>query len=988
MSRASDNGAPHRGSGSRYSVTVTKRDLDTFVSRLREKNYSKATVAIRTTVGWDDDTTWGIGDDAVSVTSCTTPLQLRAAIDARDTAPGGEGGSADTRGTAPWRFFLTPLGDDDLPLDLREKLVPYLRVYLPDPSENLRTRFAATRQRSGVVADARDIPAILAFLDNLDAHVTPAPAGLLSASHLNGELTRIGLFDSVARHGGLDDESSINTLADLIEWSQREGADGAWHRFTRQLPDEVVDAAIDSLAKDLGPDAGAALRHLRSHGPAHLMAFGLAGEVLVPAPGCDEVLRAKAEGKFEMLTGLRGFELTELKAWSEATRRAFARLDDERKNVAATAQAIVVDDLAAADLLISSTVLPAGLDARYDSFADALDKQLDAIRHRTGPGSRAGNATANLIAAQHAVHAHHAAVGTRDTDTVDACVRLIQWLATDTGTDDRSLSAWLTFYRDELSWVDSCLNAAWWRQSNRRLGDVAAKLATIVRERRVTFDRAFAAAVAKHGTRTPAQPAALMIEEILSRVVEPLLTVKDTTPADQSTNDPPSAVRPMLFLVLDGCSAAAANDLVQSIMSTYPGTWNELLPADDRLRTALAALPTVTTTSRASLLSGAITRGGQNVEKKNFTARLASSAGGNDKVVLLHKNDIATGINDRVRDLVEDTAGAPVVGAVLNTIDDSLASDSPMNKKWRIGDIGFLPELLEGAARVGRTVVLVSDHGHVPERHTGGMTAGTDATSARWRPADGTAPDADEVLVDGDRVMAGQDHYGDDVHRAILAIDEDRRYTAKAAGYHGGLSPAEACVPVTVLTQAPTDFADNTVYPGDVLLRSTRFPSWWEIRDPEVHAPAPARDTKRRTPSSAAAKSEPSLFDASGFDANGKVTVDSSEKPDAPVRDSFSELISSAESTLRDQFQAHQVTGRRLVDVVDLLRDIDRNNRRMPVAALKARWELVPLQLQGVIAELRRVVNMDGVEVLTVEGTDLVLNSEMLFSQFGTGKGR
>ena len=60
----------------------------------------------------------------------------------------------------------------------------------------------------------------------------------------------------------------------------------------------------------------------------------------------------------------------------------------------------------------------------------------------------------------------------------------------------------------------------------------------------------------------------------------------------------------------------------------------------------------------------------------------------------------------------------------------------------------------------------------------------------------------------------------------------------------------------------------------------------------------------------------------------------------------------------------------------------------MPVAALKARWELVPLQLQGVIAELRRVVNMDGVEVLTVEGTDLVLNSEMLFSQFGTGKGR
>ena len=106
------------------------------------------------------------------------------------------------------------------------------------------------------------------------------------------------------------------------------------------------------------------------------------------------------------------------------------------------------------------------------------------------------------------------------------------------------------------------------------------------------------------------------------------------------------------------------------------------------------------------------------------------------------------------------------------------------------------------------------------------------------------------------------------------------------------------------------------------------------------------------------------------------------------MRDSFSALVSSAESTLRDQFQARPVTDRTLTNVVDLLRDIDRNNGRMPVATLKARWELVPLQLQGVIAELRRVVNMDGVEVLTVEGTDLVLNSEMLFSQFGTGKGR
>lgn len=948
---SSTTNATHRGSRSRYSVAVTKRDLDTFVSRLREKQYSKATVAIRTTAGWDDVPSWGTGADAITVTTCNTALQLRAALRRDDLAD-----------SAPWRFFLTPLGDDDLPLDLREKLLPYLRVYLPDPSENLRTRFAATRQHSGVVTDARDIPAILSFLDAIDAKVTPSPAGLLSAAHLNAELTRVGLFEAAAQHVFNTGATTVDTLTDLLEWSQRDGAASAWQRFTEHLPDAVIDSAITWLTDYFGPESGAAMRHLRAQGPERLMSLGLAGEVLIPASGTNESVRAKAEGKFEMLAGLRTFETTELTAWAAAAGRAFSRLDDERKVVATSAHAIVTEDLAAEELLVSSTVLPSGLDARFTAFANALDAYLATTNHGNHAGT--GNATATLLAANRAVHAHQASTGNRDTDTVDACVRLVQWLASFTPTINRPLPAWMSFYRDELSWVDSCLNAAWWRQSNRRLGEVAPTLAEFVRERRSYLDRQFSIAAAAHGTKSAPQSPTLMIEDVLSRVVEPLLTRKDGD----------AAAPPLLFIVLDGCSVATINDLVQSIMSAYPGTWNELLPDDDALRTALAVLPTVTTSSRASLLSGAITRGGQNAEKKNFTAMLAPLVGGEDKVVLAHKNDIATGINDTIRNLIEDTARTPVVGAVLNTIDDSLSSDSPMNKTWRVDEIAFLPELLHGAARVGRTVVLVSDHGHIPERHLSTITPGGEATSARWRPADGQPAGEKEMLVDGDRVIAGENAYGDEIHRAILAVAEDVRYTGKAAGYHGGLSPAEACVPITVLTQTPSNFAGNPAYPGEVLLRSTRFPSWWEIKDPDTQVPT--------TPSQSTLPQPESHAEMSLLNLDGTPTVE----PAKPERDSFSELARGTGTTLNRQFKPESVANRTLNDVVDLLRDIDANHGRMPVSALKNRWALTPIVLQGVIGGLRRMVNMDGVEVLTVEGTDLVLNSEMLFAQFATTK--
>src|SRR5699024_3012201 len=91
-----------------------------------------------------------------------------------------------------------------------------------------------------------------------------------------------------------------------------------------------------------------------------------------------------------------------------------------------------------------------------------------------------------------------------------------------------------------------------------------------------------------------------------------------------------------------------------------------------------------------------------------------------------------------------------------------------------------------------------------------------------------------EVLVRGSRVDGGE---------AVLAVDELLRYTDLKAGYHGGASPAEAVVPVAILSPA------DPVAP----LREapTQTPTWWnsplvvesEEPDPWAGMSAPGEET-------------------------------------------------------------------------------------------------------------------------------------------------
>src|SRR5699024_1599752 len=130
-----------------------------------------------------------------------------------------------------------------------------------------------------------------------------------------------------------------------------------------------------------------------------------------------------------------------------------------------------------------------------------------------------------------------------------------------------------------------------------------------------------------------------------------------------------------------------------------------------------------------------------------------------------------------------DTSGLEVVAAVLNAVDDELGAGDPGRPPWRPSRVTYLEELLRAAEASGRVVVLTSDHGHVVERRDGELRRFPDATSPRWRPADGAPAGEGEVTLQGERVLSGG--------KIIAPWKESLRYLPAQSGYHGGASAAE-----------------------------------------------------------------------------------------------------------------------------------------------------------------------------------------------------
>ena len=270
---------------------------------------------------------------------------------------------------------------------------------------------------------------------------------------------------------------------------------------------------------------------------------------------------------------------------------------------------------------------------------------------------------------------------------------------------------------------------------------------------------------------------------------------------------------PVLLLLVDGMSWAVFRELVSDIKSH---DWIDLGfgPTPKRL-IGLAALPSVTEVCRTSLLCGKLRRGQASDEVQGFATHPALVAASQPGFApkLFHKaaleGDEDSSLAGDIRQALANKKQR-VVGIVINAVDDHLDKGDQIDAVWTMQHIRVLEPILAEAGAAGRLVILLSDHGHVLDRQTECREA-TDGL--RWR-RPGGAVTKDELEVSSPRVVMP------DGGRVVVPWSERLRYGSKKNGYHGGATPQEMLIPISILwpeLDVPEGFGELPV----------ELPSWW-----------------------------------------------------------------------------------------------------------------------------------------------------------------
>ena len=865
-----------------------------------------------------------------------------------------------------WVVVLTDLGGE-LPTGVLEHLLPECRVIGLDPWQTLRFLFRATRQEFALLAPVGGgsgtqlAYAALRALNPESAEgnlLPPAPGGVLTNDHLFSVLVKRAL--------GLDGEIGAHQLA---VWSMN---DVASERFSSWVTTEDSDLATQMLAwvaRKIGLLGDVFVEVMRRVGPQDIVPLGLVAALLddtastataFPAPN-DVLVRTRTL----LEVHLGGHQLTEqhLIAWGNVATLAMAEIPYGNAVLRRTEH--LVATLGATTLVGRSDVLPAALGPRIARLAQMLrDAGLS-------PSNTARDRVENVWADVLAHNESHADTrfAPRDVQVAAAAVRLWRWHLVE-GEQPASLADWIDYYRRELAWVDAAVNDAYTGAHEQTLAQFADLVVTAVRSRRAEQDRAFAGLLAGAGAyRETTAHAPLYVEDVLDRIIEPL-TVARTLPLGGQ-----EARAPVLLVLADGMSSSVANEVVADALQRRRPQWQECRLVSTDVTAALAVMPTLTEFSRCSLFSGKLQRGQASAEIRGFNSWLSAHGMPPMGKTLFHKGDLdavsrGNALASEVRTAVEDTKHRPIIACVLNDIDDALDRSDPIGTTWDISSFKHLDPLLNAAAAVGRIVVLLSDHGHVPERREQPSVQRGQQISARYRMADGVEPadvPPDEVLVDGPRVLS-------EGNRAVLAVDEQVRYTALKAGYHGGASPAEAVIPISILVNGPI--------PEDLGLEAAQsgMPGWWSAQ-PTQTPPPPSTGPMVPAPSMKT-PTRPSPQDAGLFDTNTLEPFDDT-RPTVAVpdgRDLVDELLRS--SLFNHQFQSF---GRYLKrpQLGALIRESVAAGGLLPLTKAAQLLGVKATRVGGAMSLVAQVLNTDGVEVLTVSGTDLVLKQGLMFEQFG-----
>lgn len=908
------------------STAPTFNQVKAQVRAIREAVRRDAHVfGIHSTGRWTGDSVRMEDGETWHIAQCDSPLQMREVLQSVNTSDGTT-------------VLITPLSDQQVDDDIllrvaRRRLIPL------DSWQIVKSLFDARSVDPRIACQRWIAEQLLASIP--PEGYSPAAGGFLSAE----SVWQILLARDFGMTFGQPD------LLALLRWSMDTGN----VQRLRSVDNNYRDAAVAWLQQNIGPAAEPVLHCIVNNERPDAIPIALAAGVIYHPDAKGKI--DKAAGRFEKYLHQQDIEDGLLKRWhAAATEVVTVQLQDRREKTAVLERAdAILRDVQADDFAYLSRTSPLGLSQRLARYGMVLQESLKshgregvvATSLPDGRGSIAALTTARQFILDHELSRSEL----RRLERVEMSLRLVRWLAANDGgvSEPTSLAEAARQQLVEDGFVDWARLTLRGGDPVRELSEAYAALWSRVRDVREQQSRRFAELLRDWTASGGNNDGLIPVERALDDLVTPL-----------------AAQSPVLLIVVDGMSTAVFRELINDITRQ---DWLELAPeGHDVVDPALATIPSVTEVSRSSLLSGTLTQGSARTEKTAFAAHpgLLSHSRSTAPPILFHKlvlqeSDDDTSLASEVRNAIASSRRR-VVGVVVNAVDDHLLKGEQVDMRWTRDTIKVLPTLLFEARAARRTVIMLSDHGHVLDHKSTGRSAeGGD----RWRHAD-SEPAEDEFKVSGSRVVIPPEH------ELIAPWTERLRYGIKKNGYHGGLNPQEMVIPVAVLT------SDESI-PEGWSESASPVPEWWD--DPTIVADTTTEFSpvlKTVTP----VKKKPSgvLFDMEEESATAVESASTGE----PQREVpwVAALLRSA--IFEDQ---KRLAGRHVPPdafVMNLLNGLDESGGKMTLAALSRVVNMSAMRLRGRLAVMQRVLNIDGYPVLSRdEASDTIeLNRELLCRQF------
>lgn len=718
----------------------------------------------------------------------------------------------------------------------------------------------------------------------------------------------------------------------LLAWSTRSDSDPR----LRPLPAAMRSAILNWLAESAGV-VGAMVRGCVEAGrTGDALPLGLVSGVIFSVDGEGQSALGQAAIRLERFVNDKHVSMKEGRDWATAAEQVVSRLGVDACRAALDRSDALLRDLRIPEFAQLSNVLPSALDQRLTDFA----RVLSALAADPSEASlqqvevKADRALKHMLMNEQLPR----------KERVEMARRLARWLLSPMASG-ASLPDSVEWQADEGAYVDWARFRLLGGDELTELSDAYAACRRAAIARRDRFAKSFAQTLVQWNAQPPVNAGRVVfVEQVLDRVVAPI-----------------AAAQPVMLLVMDGLSNSIFRELFARAASHG---WSELVPmSQGKPFVGIAALPTITEVSRTSLLCGMLTTGAQAQERQGFATHPALMATSRAEYApkLFHKGDLADAGNlaQEVRTAIANQK-QQVVGVVYNAVDDHLSGPDQLNQRWTLEDLRLLLPLLREAREARRMLIITADHGHLLDDGTTQVSGGT---SDRWR-LGRDAASTQELTISGGRVVTS-----DGSNAVVCLWGESSRYAGRKNGYHGGLSPQELTVPLSIFAPLGTSLAGWNPAPPNQ-------PEWWELplllqSDKPVGAAAPQARPVRKKP--VQTEAQPGLF----------APVDlPPPSVDVVAQDWIAGLLASPIYASQRQLAARVALPDDKMRL--LLEALDQRGGKLSRTALANRLALAEVRMGGLLSAVRRILNVDQAAVLTVDeaGSSVELNITLLQQQF------